>query len=229
MTSFFAVCSDSHGFGNDVIPVFLSSASSSRSSHEPDKAKLLSHVGSWCAGQTQLDEYLQLDFGTKMMLTGISSQGHHNNDEYVTVYRLDYSIDGTTWFTYTHELDNVQVELDANYDSTSVVVKKFLYEVRARYLRIVAKSWHNGICLRLRVFGFNGNSNITVMLRTFCHFVGLTLQKKKKERNLSLSIILLASCSFVFKRVLLKVYIYFNVITQFISLFSTEFYLFLNF
>jgi len=113
-------------------------------------------VGSWCAGINQADEYLKLDFGKTMMLTGIASQGHHSNDEYVSEYRLDYSVDGTTWFTYTQvfKYDDIRLELNANTGSTVVKELKFLHEVKARYLRIVAKNWHNGICLRVRVFGF---------------------------------------------------------------------------
>ena len=93
-----------------------------------------------------------------MMLTGISSQGHHSRDEYVTKYRLDYSVDGSVWFRYTHAFDSEseQIELEANKDSKSVTAIKFLHEIKARYLRIVAKTWHNGICLRVRVLGFNG-------------------------------------------------------------------------
>ena len=152
--------SELHGFGNEIIPVSSSSASSSKPSHEPEKAMLLSDEGSWCAGQIQVNEYLQLDFGMTMMLTEIASQGHHSRDEYVTKYRLDYSADhdGSVWFRYTHAFDSEseQIELDANKDSMSVTVIKFLHEIKARYLRIVAKTWHNGICLRVRVLGFNG-------------------------------------------------------------------------
>lgn len=95
-----------------------------------------------------------------MMLTGIASQGHHDNDEYVSKYRLDYSVYGATWFRYTQALDleSAKVELDANTDSTRVGMKVLLNEVKARFLRIVAKNWHNGICLRVQVFGFKGKS-----------------------------------------------------------------------
>lgn len=150
--------SELHGFGNEIIPVSSSSASSSKPSHEPEKAKLLSDEGSWCAGQIQVNEYLQLDFGMTMMLTGISSQGHHSRDEYVTKYRLDYSVDGSVWFRYTHAFDSEseRIELEANKDSKSVTEIKFLHEIKARHLRIVAKTWHNRICLRVRVLGFNG-------------------------------------------------------------------------
>ena len=152
------MASDLHGFGNEIIPVSSSSASSSKPFHQPEKAKLLSDVDSWCAGQIQVNEYLQLDFGMTMMLTGIASQGHHSRDEYVTKYRLDYSVDGSVWFRYTQAFDSQseRIELDANKDSKSVTVIKFLHEIKARYLRIVAKNWHNGICLRVRVLGFKG-------------------------------------------------------------------------
>ena len=168
--TFFAASSGSHGVGNDVIQVSSSLASSSKPSHGPEKAKLLSPVGSWCAGINQADEYLKLDFGKTMMLTGIASQGHHSNDEYVSEYRLDYSVDGTTWFTYTQvfKYDDIRLELNANTGSTVVKELKFLHEVKARYLRIVAKNWHNGICLRVRVFGFKGKRIIILINAYMC-------------------------------------------------------------
>ena len=97
-----------------------------------------------------------------MMLTGIATQGHHSNDEYVSKYKLDYSVDEATWFTYTYSLDlaTVKTKLDANTDSASVNKIKFLYEVKARYLRIVAKLWHNGICLRVQLFGYKGEYDL---------------------------------------------------------------------
>ncbi|KAL9983324.1 hypothetical protein ACROYT_G005476 [Oculina patagonica] len=151
-------CSESNGIGNDAIQVSSSSASSSRPSHEPEKAQLLSHTGSWCAAQQNEGQNLQLDFEETMMLTGIATQGHHSNDEYVSKYTLQYSLDGTIWFEYIHSTANDvnDNELDANTDSSSINKIKFLYEVKARYLRIVAKLWHNGICLRVQVFGYKG-------------------------------------------------------------------------
>lgn len=160
---YFTACSESSGIGNDVIPVVSSSASSSRQSHEPDKAQLLSHTGSWCSSQETRDETLQLDFGETVMLTGISTQGHHSNNEYVSKYRLDYSVDGSAWFTYTQSFGNPGnriVELAANTDSSSVFKNKFLYEINARFLKIVVKDWHSSICLRVQVFGFKGKTNL---------------------------------------------------------------------
>lgn len=165
-----AACSESHGIGNDAIRVSSSSASSSRPSHEPEKAQLLSHTGSWCAAQENEDQALQLDFGETMMLTGVATQGHHSNDEYVSKYTLEYSLDGAIWFEYIQSTANNINELDANTDSSSINKIKFLYEVKARYLRIVAKLWHNGICLRVRVFGYKGKLTVPAL---FVHFPNL--------------------------------------------------------
>ena len=121
-------------------------------------AKLLSHVGSWCAGTMEKLQYLQLDFGKNMMITMIASQGHHSNNEYVSQYRLLFGVDGTTWVTYVQAFDreSKKSDLRVNTDSTSVRLVKFLNEVKARYLRIVVLNWHKGICLRVTVFGFKG-------------------------------------------------------------------------
>ena len=170
---YFTACSESHGIGNDFLPVVSSSASSSRPSHEPEKARLLSHTGSWCASQETRDEILQLDFGETMMLTGIATQGHHSNNECVSKYRLDYSVDGADWFTYTQSFGNPgnkRVELAANTDCSSVFKNKFLYEVNARFLKIVVKDWYSAICLRVQVFGYKGKLDLILK-----YAVGLAL------------------------------------------------------
>lgn len=159
----FAACSKSHGIGNDAIPVSFSSASSSRPGHEPEKAQLLNDTGSWCAGQAKENEALQLDFGKTVVLTGIATQGHHSNNEYVSKYTFEYGVEGATWFTYTHafNVNSRKNQLDANTDNASIRKIKFLYEVKARYLRIVAKLWHGGICLRVQLFGYNGKNSLS--------------------------------------------------------------------
>ena len=100
------------------------------------------------------------------MLTGIATQGHHSSNECVSKYRLDYSVDGAVWFTYTQSFGNqgnTIVELPANTDCSSVFKNKFLYEVNARFLKIVVKDWHSAICLRVQVFGYKGK--LSVILR----------------------------------------------------------------
>ena len=113
------------------------------------------------------------------MLTGIATQGHHSNNEYVSKYRLDYSVNGASWFTYTQSFGNPSykiIELAANRDSSSVIKNKFLYEVNARFLKIVVKDWHSAICLRVQVFGYKGKLNLifkfatTLYLALFAHF-----------------------------------------------------------
>ena len=160
---YFTACSELHGIGNDILPVVSSSASSSRPSHEPEKAQLLSQSGSWCASQETSDESLQLDFGETMMLTGIATQGHHSNNECVSKYRLDYSVDGAAWFTYTQSFGSPgsqKVQLAANTDCSSIFKNKFLYEVNGRFLKIVVKDWHNAICLRVQVFGYKSKLSL---------------------------------------------------------------------
>lgn len=101
-----------------------------------------------------------------MMLTAIATQGHHSDDEYVSKYKIEYSLDGATWFKYIQSLGNPSIandELEGNTDSSSINKIKFLFEVKARYLRIVPKLWHNGICLRVRVFGYKGKLAVSAL------------------------------------------------------------------
>lgn len=77
-------------------------------------------------------------------------------------YELEYSVDGAHWFTYTSAFrrEDIRTQLSANVDNASVRRIAFLYEIKARYLRVVAKVWHNGICLRLQVFGYKGDCSL---------------------------------------------------------------------
>ncbi|XP_022786019.1 uncharacterized protein LOC111326318 [Stylophora pistillata] len=151
-------CSKSYGIGNDPLPVSTSSASSSRHGHKPENAQNFTDTCSWCAEQAKGNENLQLDFGKTVVLTGIATKGHHSNDEYVSQFELEYSVDCANWFTYTRSfrLEDTRTQLSANVDNASVRKIGFLYELKARYLKIVAKAWHNGICLRVQVFGYKG-------------------------------------------------------------------------
>ena len=53
--------------------------------------------------------YLKVDLGPKLRLvTAVASQGSHNYDEWVTQYKLSYSLDGGKW-NYYKDLDIVKV------------------------------------------------------------------------------------------------------------------------
>ena len=52
---------------------------------------------------------LKVDLGPKLRrITTVASQGSHNYDEWVTAYKLSYSLDGGKW-TYYEEINEPKV------------------------------------------------------------------------------------------------------------------------
>ena len=52
---------------------------------------------STCCGST---EWLQVDLGKTFELCGVATQGYRGGGPYVTDFKLNYSVDGSSWTTY---------------------------------------------------------------------------------------------------------------------------------
>jgi len=55
---------------------------------------------SWCSKVQSNTEFLQVDLGKMVTLTGIATQGDKTMDKWVKTYTLKYSIDGSVWADY---------------------------------------------------------------------------------------------------------------------------------
>lgn len=51
-------------------------------------------LGAWCAGVNNKQQYLQIDFQGMRKVTEIASQGRPDSNDYVSSYRLSFSLDG---------------------------------------------------------------------------------------------------------------------------------------
>jgi hypothetical protein len=47
------------------------------------------------------NEYLVVDFGQRVIITAVATQGRRAAREFVTLYALQYSDNGQNWFYYT--------------------------------------------------------------------------------------------------------------------------------
>ncbi len=61
-----------------------------------DRAK----TGGWSALRNDLNQWLQVDFGSYTRVTRVATQGIYAYDQWVTKYRLQYSNDGMTFQVY---------------------------------------------------------------------------------------------------------------------------------
>lgn len=75
-------------------------ATSSSISREAFKARLHGQFA-WRPRKMDSNEYLVVNFGTRMIITAVATQGRRASREYVTLYALQYSDNGMNWFYYT--------------------------------------------------------------------------------------------------------------------------------
>lgn len=59
-----------------------------------------SKFGGWSALSNDVNQWIQVDFGSYTRVTGVATQGSYNDDQWVTRYMVQYSDDGMTFQTY---------------------------------------------------------------------------------------------------------------------------------
>ena len=103
----------SHALGmeNNVLPNSAITASTIWGSiggrHEPWRARLNNvpnlpngHVGSWSAALNRVGEWLQIDLGEETVVTKLATQGRPSADQWVTSYKILFSLDSGKWEEY---------------------------------------------------------------------------------------------------------------------------------
>ena len=63
------------------------------------KAGIFKH-GAWSALVNNQNQWLQVDLGAAISVQGIATQGRSNYGQWVTAYKLEYSIDGASFLYY---------------------------------------------------------------------------------------------------------------------------------
>ncbi|CAH1277448.1 RS1 [Branchiostoma lanceolatum] len=90
--------------------------------------------------------WIEMDFNDIVTVAAIDSTGDGNSGSYTRAYSLEYSEDGSEYFTYSEETDADSCPrtkiIHAN-DDAAATVRNFLRPaLNARYLRIVPVAWH---------------------------------------------------------------------------------------
>ena len=86
------------------------------------------HSSAWCASASDKNPWIQVNFGTKLLITGVSIQGRGDYNQYITKFRVLYSNDGRNFFNIS--------EFKGNTDNTTIVKKYFPIPVYATIIRI---------------------------------------------------------------------------------------------
>ncbi|CDW83241.1 galactose-binding domain-containing protein [Stylonychia lemnae] len=102
----------------------------------------------WCAGANDTQQWIQVCLITPKLVTSVALQGRGQGcDQWVTRYRIMYSIDGINW--KYHEQGQEYV---GSMDSTTVVEQEFKEPFFARTVRIVPTQWHGHISTSFEVY-----------------------------------------------------------------------------
>ena len=104
-----------------------------------------------------VDQWVQVDFGMPERISGILTQGHPGNLQWVESYFVMTSLDGVSWYWYAdQDTKKAFTVFPANINGNTPVYAYFDREIDAQYVRIVPKTWHNGIALRFEVLSCYG-------------------------------------------------------------------------
>lgn len=106
--------------------------------------------GAWSAGHNNGYQWIQVDLGRMIRVTGVATQGREDYDQWVVSYVITYSLDGKTFAQYKNS--NV---FPGNNDQNTVVKNALRPTIIASYIRIHPYSWHKHISMRLELYGCN--------------------------------------------------------------------------
>jgi len=145
----------------DVLPDRNVTASSSatngnnhywNSVHLPHNGRLFGSrgVGGWAAGKKEVGEWIQVDYGKNMTMTGVATQGRGNDNfkQWVTEYTVSYKADGSSTFETIKDGCEKAMVFKGNDDKVEIVVNKLPRPITARYFRINPIAWNGWIVMR---------------------------------------------------------------------------------
>ena len=112
-------------------------------------ARLFHPEACWTASSQDPEPWIQVDLERPKLLRGLATQGNPVKTEFVTHYRVKYSLDGLVW----HSVECMGKDLlPGNDDADTVHSNLFDAPVLARYVRVEPASWHAEPSLRMEVF-----------------------------------------------------------------------------
>ncbi|XP_071509390.1 lactadherin-like [Diadema antillarum] len=124
--------------------------------HEPQYARL-NGPQEWCTSELNTDQWLQVQFKSNYLVSGIVTQGRVTaaaNDHYVTSYKISSSVDNLVWTEYMDPFTGSVKVFPANYDITSEVRHYFRRAITAISIRLHPNTYNGRICLRLELIGY---------------------------------------------------------------------------
>ncbi|XP_028416913.1 lactadherin-like [Dendronephthya gigantea] len=120
-------------------------------------------AGAWIALGTDMHPWLRVDFIGNVTLTAVATQGRNDADEWVTSFKLSFSMDSSNYEYY--EENDVPKVFQANTDRNTTVKHYMFPAVFTRYVRLHPKTWHSACAMRTEFFGcYEGMESVAVKL-----------------------------------------------------------------
>ncbi|KAI8510687.1 hypothetical protein Bbelb_116030 [Branchiostoma belcheri] len=106
---------------------------------------------------------LAVDLGEMKTVTGTIIQGrYHHTNQWVTSYKLQYSVDGLSWITYASS-DGSEEVFPGNTNRYTPVTNLLNSPTGARYVRFLPQSWYGHMSMRVEVLGCSVNDDPSTM------------------------------------------------------------------
>ncbi|KAJ7350088.1 Asparagine-rich protein (ARP protein) [Desmophyllum pertusum] len=104
----------------------------------------------WCADDSDLNPYLQVDLVNNSIINAIATQGLPANGNLALRYKLNYSCDGKAWFEYQQGkvFEGYKHNLRVKQNNLQVPLKARIVRIRP-----LVSGQYERPCLRLEIYG----------------------------------------------------------------------------
>merc|ERR1711892_644830 len=108
----------------------------------------------WTAQNAIQDEFLQVDLGQIMKVSGVMTQGNPQADEWVSEYKVMFSDkDRSDWHIYMNHEGSDAAFFSGNTNRYTIAEGLFRQPITARFIRVVPTKWAKKISMRIDIVG----------------------------------------------------------------------------
>ena len=105
---------------------------------------------------------IQADFGAVKIVTGVTTQGRQDADEWVDAFFVSYSTNDVVWTFVRDVVSGIKLLFRGNVDRDTLVESQLPEPVLARYVRLHPLTSHGAVSLRWDVRGCNNGKYIAI-------------------------------------------------------------------
>ncbi|XP_072033086.1 uncharacterized protein [Amphiura filiformis] len=118
------------------------------------------NAGGWSAFTNDANQWVQVNLLSQKEVTGVITQGRQDADEWVTRYRVQYSVDAINW-QYVLATNTQPQIFVGNTDRNTAVTNFFVTSLTTQYIRINPTEWNNHISMRMELLGCQSPAQIS--------------------------------------------------------------------